>query len=67
MYAATTKDEGNAADVRFSTACEDVTLKTRFQTSNSGLTSASTLLTIPVKESLLLSVKTVADCSKEVS
>jgi len=26
MYVATTKDEGNAADGRFSTACEDVTL-----------------------------------------
>jgi len=25
MYAATTKDEGNAADGRFSTACEDFT------------------------------------------
>jgi len=26
MYVATTKDEGNAADGRFSTACEDMTL-----------------------------------------
>jgi hypothetical protein len=25
MYAATTKDEGNAADGRFSTACKDLT------------------------------------------
>jgi hypothetical protein len=27
MYAATTKDEGNAADGRFSTVCEDLTMK----------------------------------------
>jgi hypothetical protein len=27
MYAATMKDEGNAADGRFSTACKDVTPK----------------------------------------
>jgi hypothetical protein len=26
MYAATTKGEGNAADRRFSTACEDMTV-----------------------------------------